>query len=175
MTGKCRRENLDQIIQRMYTETEGKQDGLIIIGRCNPEALKKLNRKYRSVVSVNRNSTNYEVDEVLCDGRKIASMAVEYLISLGHRNIGYVGSCRNEERYAGYVDTLKRNGLDLIPEYVVETDQTEKEGYEAMARLLKSEDCPTGIYCANDISAVGILKYLGKMQKSLLYSISYCK
>ena len=62
---KCRRENLDQIIQRMYTETEGKQDGLIIIGRCNPEALKKLNRKYRSVVSVNRNSTNYEVDEVL--------------------------------------------------------------------------------------------------------------
>ena len=62
---KCRRENLDQIIQGMYTETEGKQDGLIVIGRCNPLALKKLNQKYRSIVSVNRNSTNYEVDEVL--------------------------------------------------------------------------------------------------------------
>ena len=42
---KCRRENLDQIIQGMYTETEGKQDGLIVIGRCNPLALKKLNQK----------------------------------------------------------------------------------------------------------------------------------
>ena len=151
---KCRRENLDQIIQRMYTETEENKDGLIIIGRCNPLALKKLNQKYRSVVSVNRNSTNYEVDEVLCDGKKIAQMAVEHLISLGHRNIGYVGGCRNEDRYVGY--------LDVIPEYVVETDQTEREGYEAMEKLLKSEDCPTGIYCANDITAVGILKYLRK-------------
>ena len=101
---KCRRENLDQIIQRMYTETEENKDGLIIIGRCNPLALKKLNQKYRSVVSVNRNSTNYEVDEVLCDGKKIAQMAVEHLISLGHRNIGYVGGCRNEDRYVGYLD-----------------------------------------------------------------------
>ena len=50
----------------------------------------------------------------------------------------------------------------VIPEYVVETDQTEREGYEAMEKLLKSEDCPTGIYCANDITAVGILKYLRK-------------
>lgn len=128
---KCRRENLDQIIQRMYTETEENKDGLIIIGRCNPLALKKLNQKYRSVVSVNRNSTNYEVDEVLCDGKKIAQMAVEHLISLGHRNIGYVGGCRNEDRYVGYLDTLKKNNLDVIPEYVVETDQTEREGYEA--------------------------------------------
>ena len=157
---KCRRENLDQIIQGMYTETEEKKDGLIIIGRCNPLALKKLNQKYRSVVSVNRNSTNYEVDEVLCDGKKIAAMAVEHLISLGHRNIGYVGGCRNEDRYSGYLDTLKQNHLDVIPEYVVESNQTEIEGFEAMEKLLKSEDCPTGIYCANDITAVGMLKCL---------------
>lgn len=157
---KCRRENLDQIIERMYTETEEKKDGLIIIGRCNPDVLKKLMQKYRSIVSVNRNSTNYEVDEVLCDGKKIAETAVEHLIALGHRNIGYVGSCRNEDRYIGYMDTLKKNNLDMIPEYVVETDQTEREGYEAMEQLLKTDDCPTGIYCANDITAVGMLKYL---------------
>ena len=47
----------------------------------------------------------------------------------------------------------------MIPEYVVETNQTEKEGYEAMEQFLKSDDCPTGIYCANDITAVGMLKY----------------
>ena len=157
---KCRRENLDQIIEHMYTETEEKKDGLIIIGRCNPDVLKKLMQKYRSIVSVNRNSTNYEVDEVLCDGKKIAQTAVEHLIALGHRNIGYVGSCRNEDRYIGYMDTLKKNNLDMIPEYVVETDQTEHEGYEAMEQLLKTDDCPTGIYCANDITAVGMLKYL---------------
>mgnify|MGYP004609777099 FL=1 len=161
---KCRRENLDRLIDEMYGEVEGKRDGLIIIGRCNKEALKKLNKKYKSVVSVNRNSTNYEVDEVLCDGKKIASAAVEYLISLGHKNIGYVGQCHSEDRYNGYLETLKRHDLDVIPEYVIETKQTEAEGYEAMEKFFQSDDMPTGIYCANDISAIGMLKCLNKFR-----------
>ena len=73
MTENAGEKILTRSFSDMYTETEEKKDGLIIIGRCNPLALKKLNQKYRSVVSVNRNSTNYEVDEVLCDGKKIAA------------------------------------------------------------------------------------------------------
>ena len=161
---KCRRENLDRLIDGMYDEVEGKRDGLIIIGRCNKEALKKLNKKYKSVVSVNRNSTNYEVDEVLCDGEKIAAAAVEYLISLGHKNIGYIGQCHSEDRYNGYLETLKKHDLDVIPEYVIETKQTEAEGYEAMEKFFQSDDMPTGIYCANDISAIGMLKCLNKFR-----------
>ena len=161
---KCRRENLDRLIDGMYDEVEGKRDGLIIIGRCNKEALKKLNKQYKSVVSVNRNSTNYEVDEVLCDGKKIAAAAVEYLISLGHKNIGYIGQCHSEDRYNGYLETLKKHDLDVIPEYVIETKQTEAEGYEAMEKFFQSDDMPTGIYCANDISAIGMLKCLNKFR-----------
>lgn len=161
---KCRRENLDRLIDGMYDEVEGKRDGLIIIGRCNKEALKKLNKKYKSVVSVNRNSTNYEVDEVLCDGKKIAAAAVEYLIFLGHKNIGYIGQCHSEDRYNGYLETLKKHDLDVIPEYVIETKQTEAEGYEAMEKFFQSDDMPTGIYCANDISAIGMLKCLNKFR-----------
>lgn len=161
---KCRMENLDGIIRDMYEEAEGKCDGLIIIGKCNKDALKKLNQKYKSVVSINRNSTNYEVDEVLCDGEKIASMAVEYLIRLGHKNIGYVGACHNEARYNGYVHTLREHGIDIAPEYIVETRQTEAEGYEVMLHFLQSDDCPTGIYCANDITAVGMLKCLQRFR-----------
>ena len=161
---KCRRENLDRLIDGMYDEVEGKRDGLIIIGRCNKEALKKLNKKYKSVVSVNRNSTNYEVDEVLCDGKKIAAAAVEYLISLGHKNIGYIGQCHSEDRYNGYLETLKKHDLDVIPEYVIETKQTEAEGYEAMEKFFQSDDMPTGIYCTNDISAIGMLKCQNKFR-----------
>lgn len=162
---KCKRENIDRIIDEMYEDMEGKSDGLIIIGKCNAEALKRLNKKYKSIVSVNRNSTNYEVDEVLCDGKKIASLAVEYLISLGHRNIGYVGECHNESRYKGYLETLKKYGIEPDPEYVIETKQTEAEGYEVMCRFLQAEDSPTGIYCANDITAIGMLKCLNKFKQ----------
>lgn len=131
-------QKLDQIIDDMYQETEGKCDGLIIIGKCNQTALKKLKNKYKSVVSVNRNSTNYEVDEVLCDGKKIASTAVEYLIGLGHKEIGYVGDCQNEARYNGYLETLQKHGIPLNPNYVVATRQTEAEGFEVMKRFLIS-------------------------------------
>lgn len=53
MTVSACRENLDRLVDEMYGEVEGKRDGLIIIGRCNKEALKKLNKRYKSVVSVN--------------------------------------------------------------------------------------------------------------------------
>lgn len=161
---KCKKENLDKLIDEMYGENKEQCDGLIIIGKCNKEALKKLNKKYKNVVSVNRNSTNYEVDEVLCDGYKVASIAVEYLIQLGHRSIGYVGECHNEARYRGFVDTLRKHDLDLEENYLIETKQTEAEGYEVMKRLLQSGDGPSGIYCANDITAIGMLKCLNKFK-----------
>ncbi len=163
---KCRHANLDKIVTDMYEDTAGKCDGLIIIGKCNKEALKKLNKKYKNVVSVNRNSTNYEVDEVVCDGRKIASIAVEYLVKLGHRDIGYVGECHHEARYRGFLDVLQMNNIPLEPAYVLETKQTEAEGFEAMERILESENCPTGIYCANDITAIGMLKCLNKYKNN---------
>lgn len=166
---KCRRENLDAVIGKMQNELENKSDGLIIIGKCNKEALKKLNQKFKSVVLVNRDSTNYEVDEVFCDGEKAAAMAVEYLISLGHRNIGYVGDCRNETRYRGYLEALKKYEIEPEASYIMQTNQTETEGFEVMKKYLDSEDCPTAFYCANDIIAIGMLKYINKYRKRYPY------
>jgi DNA-binding LacI/PurR family transcriptional regulator len=159
---KCRTVNLGQLVGELYDETEGKCDGLIIIGKCNKEVLQKLAEKFHNVVSINRNSTNYEVDEVTCDGKKVAAQAVEYLISLGHRDIAYIGECRNEARYRGYTDTLTKHEIEITPEFVVQTKQTEAAGYEAMERFVEAEDMPTGIYCANDITAVGVLKCLAR-------------
>ena len=159
---KCRHENLGRIIEEMDEEMDQTCDGLIIIGKCNKEALKKLNEKYKNIVSVNRNSTNYEVDEVLCDGYKVAMTAVEYLISLGHRNIGYVGDCYNEARYRGYLEALHKHDIEPDSLFIIQTNQSEKEGFEAIQKIINEEDRPTGIYCANDITAVGMLKYLSK-------------
>lgn len=49
-----------------------------------------------------------------------------------------------------------------MDEEMDQTNQSEKEGFEAIQKILKEEDRPTGIYCANDITAVGMLKYLSK-------------
>lgn len=159
---KCQIENIDKILEEMEQGNEQKSDGLIIIGKCNDNVLKKLSAKYRGIVSVNRNSTNYLVDEVICDGMRIAATAVEYLIQLGHRKIGYVGDCHNESRYKGYQDTLFMYNIDMDINYVIETEHTEAEGYAVMESLIQRSDVPTAIYCANDMIAIGMLKCLNR-------------
>ncbi len=165
---KCEKANLDKVLEEMFSEEEKHPGGLIIIGKCNSLVIQKLKSYYKNIVSVNRNSTNYVIDEVLCDGRKIATMAVEYLAQLGHEKIAYVGKCHGEARYQGYMDVLHRFALDFYPEYVVETRQTEKEGYKVMQKFLQLDVPPTGIYCANDITAIGMLKCLNQY-KNLMY------
>ena len=162
---KCKIANLDRIVSEMREGQDTPCDGLIVIGRCDPEALKRLKKTYKNVVSVNRNSTNFEVDEVNSDGKKIASLAVDQLIKKGHTKIGYVGACHNEMRYNGFCNTLRNHGLEVYPDYVIETGQTQKEGYKAMERFAKMDDAPTGVYCANDITAIGMITYMNRFKK----------
>ena len=166
----CEKANLDSIFRDMFDEQE-EHNGLIIIGRCCPKVIKRLKKRYRNIVSINRNSTNYEVDEVLCDGKKIASLAVEYLVELGHERIAYVGTCHEEARYQGYSEVLRLHNIDFYPEYIVDTQQTEKAGFAAMQQFLQMDVPPTGIYCANDITAIGMLKCLNQY-RSLPYTPS---
>lgn len=154
--------DLDRVVEDMYGETKGNCDGLIMIGKCCREALKKLHRKFKNVVSVNRNSTNYEVDEVVCDGRKVAAIALEYLAGLGHQKIGYVGQCHNEARYRGFLDVLQEHNMDVDPRFILETKQTEEAGFKAMKHFLSLKERPTGIYCANDITAIGMIECLNR-------------
>jgi DNA-binding LacI/PurR family transcriptional regulator len=49
----------------------------------------------------------------MCDGKKAAAMAMDYLISRGRKCIAYIGDCTDESRYAGYRDALARGGMPL--------------------------------------------------------------
>ncbi|MCD8357410.1 MAG: LacI family transcriptional regulator [Clostridia bacterium] len=153
-------EDIQAAVAAMFAEQEKKIDGMVIIGRCDREVIRQLGRHCKNIVSVNRNSTNYEIDEVLCDGRKIATLAVEHLIHLGHREIGYVGDCHNESRFLGYRQTLEKYNINCDPFYIFEAQAREEQGYQIMERILQQSHAPTGIYCANDILAVGMLKCL---------------
>lgn len=157
---RCRTEDIDAMIGEM-TESAGRQsDGIIVLGKCNEKVLEKLKKKYRAVVSVSRNSVNYVVDEVTADGCRIAGIAVDYLISLGHRRIGYVGDCHRESRYEGYQKALFRHNLTPDISTVIEARHTEAEGYAVMEKLCRLPEPATAIYCATDTIAIGMLKYL---------------
>ena len=167
----CMSEDVDDIVNNMYKNKSHKSDGLIIIGKCCSKAIKALKNNEKNIVSVNRNSTNYQVDEVLCDGKKIALTAISYLVKCGHTKIGYVGDCHNETRFSGFQEAQIKYSLDSDIDYVFDTVPSEENGYKAMEYFLNLNNRPTGIYCANDILAIGMLKYLNK-RRTRYYSPS---
>ena len=135
-----------------------KTDGIIILGRCSNDFLARLKHYTRNIVGVDRNPTDYKMDEIICNGKTAAIKAMEYLLSLGHQKIGYIGDCSFESRYVGYCEILIRQNIPINYNYIYSTDQTYESGYRAMMELQQRD--MTAVLCANDISALGAMQAL---------------
>lgn len=160
-------ENIDQTDFSFLKEV----DGIIILGRCSDEFLNKLKKYTRNIVGVGRNPTDYKIDEIICNGKTAAVKAMEYLLSLGHKKIGYIGDCSSETRYIGYCETLINHNIPMNYDYILSTNQTYDSGYHAMCKIL-SQDI-SAVLCANDISAIGALNAL--TEHSSQHMKSSCK
>lgn len=145
--------------QKNFSELK-EVDGIIVLGRCPDEILNSLRKYTHNIVGIDRNPTSYKVDEIICSGKTAAITAIEYLLSLGHREIGYIGDCSSESRYVGYCETLINRNIPLNYNYIQSTDQTYDSGYHAMQELRQQNI--TAVFCANDISALGALKALSE-------------
>lgn len=145
---------------------EKKDTGLVILGKCPHNLIEILKSRYRYIAGIDRNPTNYEFDEVICNGATAAEVAMEHLISLGHTNIAYIGDCTYESRYIGYYQTLIKHQITLNHSNVYPTNQTMEEGSQAMELIINGNNKPTAIFCANDTTAIGALNTLNKHKKS---------
>ena len=141
----------------------GQFDGILVLGRCSGQLLHTLNGCTKNLVGIWRNPMHYEIDEIVCDGREAAHLAVSYLIEKGHHKIGYIGDCSCESRYVGYTEAMIQHHLPLDYDCIVSTDHSEEAGYQAMHQIRKVRDM-TAVLCANDISAVGALRALRELR-----------
>lgn len=148
-------------------------DGIIFASMTyNPQAVQKLQKDGMSIVAFDRRIIDTEVDSVMFDNTKGAEMAVEHLLSLGHRKIAFLSGplhiSSRQERLEGYKKALKKHGLPLKPEYILQDNFEEKEGrdtsYEMEAgfrmaeRLMQELPEVTGVFAVNDMTALGVLK-----------------
>ncbi len=143
----------------------GKNTGLIILGRCPHELIAPLHASYRHIVAIDRNPTDYELDEIVCDGKQAAVAAMKHLIGLGHKKIAYIGDCSYEARYIGYYEALLDAGIPIDYRLIFSTKQTMEEGADAAADIRAMENRPTALFCANDTTAIGVLQELSRGRK----------
>ena len=88
--------------------------------------------------------------------------AVRYLLDLGHRRIAMLAgvSSRNDRaaaRIAGVRRALKKAGLLLAPQHLVERSYGLAEAREGLRVLMSAKPTPTAIVCGNDVLAMGAL------------------
>ena len=148
-----------------FSATDKHADGIILLGKCPSELISPLQNHYHNIVGIDRNPTDFAYDEVICNGTNAAITAMNYLISLGHKKIAYIGDCSYEARYIGYYQSLISHSLPLDYSNIYPTSQTREEGMKTMELILQRDSLPTAIFCANDSTALGVFDCLRHRRK----------
>lgn len=99
---------------------------------------------------------------VVCiDDYRAALEMTSYLLSLGHRDIGFIVGEGNltasERRLAGYRDGLEAAGIGFRPELVARGSFTYRSGLDAAEMLLDGVPSPTAIFASNDDMAAAAI------------------
>jgi LacI family transcriptional regulator len=104
-------------------------------------------------------------DAVISDDYQGAYEAVCHLARSGRRRIALVSGplkiSNAKERWRGFRDALEANKLPYDPDLVVEGDYRIESGFRAGHSLLSRR--PDGIYVANHLMTVGLLKAVDEM------------
>lgn len=146
---------------------ERRVDGLII----RPSETRELATSYQRLVAarvpfvmVDRHIEGLEGHFVGSDDAPDAADMVDYLVSKGHRKIGFLAwqttSTSLDLRHDGYCEGLKRNNLPYDDRMVRVVTSEYTGGREETFDMIRhlGDDRPTAIFAFNDSAALGAMK-----------------
>lgn len=150
--------------EAIKTLLEKQVSGLIVasVGSC-PKLFEKYPRGSLPVVYIDNVPENAdEYDLVSIDNYTAALEFTRAVISRGYREIGMIAGPRKQSsglmRYKGFVQALKDAGIELTPEWIVESEFSLESGYEKMKNILAGEKMPRAMLFANNKLAYGAVK-----------------
>ncbi|QQN62311.1 LacI family DNA-binding transcriptional regulator [Bradyrhizobium diazoefficiens] len=136
-------------------------DGIILAtALLKDPALTRLIDRNVAAVMVNRRDDKGRASSVVTDDECGIALAVEHLVSLGHRDICHIAGPQNLStgvaRLRGFVGAMKANGLSLDESRVAVAESFVREaGSRAASQLLSHKKRPTALVAANDLLALG--------------------
>jgi DNA-binding LacI/PurR family transcriptional regulator len=138
-------------------------DGIIVIAsHLSDQYPRFFERSKVPIVVINEQRPERTMHFVTVDDVHGARLAVEHLLALGHRRIGYIGitnrPASNQYRLQGYQEALAAAGIVPDPALVITCNAIEDHAECGEASLEPLLDVgATAIFCYNDTSAIGLL------------------
>ncbi|WP_347551486.1 LacI family DNA-binding transcriptional regulator [Pseudalkalibacillus hwajinpoensis] len=145
-------------------------ENLIVIGRINTEILESFNTRLKNVVYINNIEADEGFDSVVIDFKNATRKAIQHLIDLGYKRLGYIGGMEAEHYSNNKIpieDTRKKTFEMVMKEFGLYEEQnvmvgefTMKSGYEQMNQHIKRGDVPEAFFVASDGLAIGAMRAL---------------
>ena len=149
-----------QLLETMY----GKQvDGIVFMSEhVSNELLTMMQRSPVPIVLAGTIDASGTMPSVNIDYHHAAYEAVNRLLQNGHKRIAYVSGLLSSTinrayKFTGYEKALEDAGLELVEEFVVESEATYEEGLAAFSKLNSMGDAPTAFFAGNDELALGLI------------------
>lgn len=146
-------------------------DGLLICvsqETKNPEIFKQIGKLKVPLVFFDRQFEGLDFPNITFDDRNGAVTALGKIIKHGYSKIahfaGYSNVSIGKERCLGYKQALKKNKIEIRPEWIIEGGFEIKDGYDAFKKLYESNNLPEIIFTVNDRVALGVYKAINETQ-----------
>ena len=151
-----------------------RSDGIIVMGtfqRRYMELLRTAPERIMPLIFLDCETESERDDAILSDNIGGGCVMTDYLLSLGHRRIGYVGTLLAtssiDDRYLGYTKALLRHGIEVNYRWIVE-DRDRVSGELLRGKELKlpkaggNELAPTAYFCNCVLTARTLIAALGE-------------
>lgn len=154
----------EQQLHKAVRETQ--LDGIILIGAVDAEFVAYIKKHIPAVIGIDLEEDVQSVTLVDYDRIAAVKSAVDHLIEQGHRNIGFIGGdtassgAPEEKRYTGFKYAMHCAGLEVNPNWVIDTDWKVECSYSGMLELLESQasERPTAMFAASDTLAIAAMR-----------------
>ena len=138
-------------------------DGVVLITSTNQsiaDIMSEIKKDFNIpiiVITVNQMVDCY--DSIKIDDHIGVTMAINHLIQLGHKKIGYVGDRLSMHRLDSFREALDKSNARIEEKWIrIGTERFEEGGYLRMKEILKSKELPTAILASYDDIAIGAMR-----------------
>jgi len=158
-----RQPDYEQKLQQLLADTSS---ALLLMGtELGEQDAKRFLEAKAPLVLLDCSFDTLNFDAVLMDNENSVAQAVDYLVSRGHTEIGYLrGSVRIRnfiKRGRGYRRAMEVHGLPINERFVLDLRPSIAGAYQAMDAILKTgRPMPTAFIADNDMIALGAMQAL---------------